>query len=219
MERIRALAQQYSLPRLNELIRRFLYDQLNPGADVPGDAVPLALCPAFYSGSRLSVYHHAIATFYAPSELCNPNGMHHEIIRCNPRWFGGKPRYDTILVETDADAIGLDGMTVARMLVCVSFVHLGVKYDCAIVEWFERERLDHVDEATGMWIVKPELDHNHERAVGLIHIDTIVRACHLIHVYGITEIPRGFDYADSLDAFRRYYVNWYADYHSHEYLC
>ena len=217
VERASTLANTLYIPRLVEYIRRFLFDQLNPDAPVAGDIVDLDGCPYISPYSRISIYRHATATFYAPSELAGPNGMHREIIRSNPRWFGGKPRYDTILIDTDSDAPGLDGMTVARVLAFVSFTYADVKYDCAVVEWFETDG-DGPDIATGMWIVQPELDAAGERVVGLVHVDSIVRACHLIGVYGTTPIPSDFEYMDTLDAFRHFYVNWYADYHAHEIL-
>jgi len=35
------------LPKLQEEIQRFLYDQLYPFADIPGDRVDLCICPDF----------------------------------------------------------------------------------------------------------------------------------------------------------------------------
>ena len=217
VERALTLSETLHIPSLVEYIRRFLFDQLEPNAPVAGDVVDLDECPYFSPQSRISTYRHAIATFYAPSELAGPSGMHREIIRSNPSWFGGKPRYDTILIDTDSDTPGLDGMTVARALAFVSFTNANVKYDCVVVEWFETDG-DAPDASTGMWIVQPELDEAGERVVGLVHVDSIIRACHLIGVYGTTSIPSDFEYTDSLDAFRRFYVNWYADYHAHEIL-
>ncbi|TBU40371.1 hypothetical protein BD309DRAFT_993112 [Dichomitus squalens] len=216
-ERIYILAETLHIPRLHEYMRRFLYDQLEPNAPVAGDIVNIEQCPEISPLTSISVYRHAKATFYAPSELAGPNGMHREIIRCNPRWYGDKARYDTVLVETDSDAIGLEASTVARLRACIAFTYQNVRYECALVEWFEGDG-DAPDPATGMWVVRPELDAAGERVWGIIHIDSIIRACHLVGVYGRTALPTDFDYTDSLDAFRRFYVNWYADYHSHEIL-
>ena len=52
--------------------------------------------------------------------------------------------------------------------------------------------------------------------VGLVHVDSIVCACHLIGVFGSTCMPLNFHFADSLDVFKTFYVNQYADYHSHK---
>ena len=78
--------------------------------------------------------------------------------------------------------------------------------------------LQEPDPVTGMWTVTAELDEDGERVVGVIHIDSIIRACHLIGFYGNATIPLDFDYSDSLDAFHRFYVSWYSDYHAHEIL-
>ena len=50
----------------------------------------------------------------------------------------------------------------------------------------------------------------------VIPLNSIVHACHLIAVYGTTELPDFVHFADSLDAFNSYYVDWYIDYHAHE---
>ncbi|KAI1781964.1 hypothetical protein LXA43DRAFT_907186 [Ganoderma leucocontextum] len=202
-----------SAPTLQTCLRRFLHDQLHPEDDLADD-IPLAECPPFLLDHKLSVFHSATATFYAPSELAGPGGMHSEFIRCSPQWFGSHPRYDTVLVQTDEDAVGMLGMTVARVRLFIFFVYSYVRYNCAYVDWFELES-DEPDPVTGMWVVKPEMLDG-QRATGVVHVDSIVRACHLIGCYGTTKVPKDFHYADTLDAFRRYYVNWFADYHAHE---
>ncbi|KIJ19304.1 hypothetical protein PAXINDRAFT_7797 [Paxillus involutus ATCC 200175] len=68
------VAVEIGQPSLPELICCFLYDQLYPDDDLAGVEVPLAECPVFQG--RVSVYHSASATFYAPSELAGPGGMH-----------------------------------------------------------------------------------------------------------------------------------------------
>ncbi len=75
------------------------------------------------------------------------------------------------------------------------------------------------DEVTGMWIVRPDVHEDGTHDTDVISIDSMVRACHLAPVYGTTPLPPDFRCADSLDAFRRYYVNWYIDYHAHETIC
>lgn len=204
---------EQELPDLDTHLRRFLHDRLYPDTN-PGEDLHLADCPAIPLGTRIAVYHSATATFYAPSELAGPRGMHREIIRCSPRWYGERPRYDTILVCTNPDAFGMLGMAVARVRLFISFVHGYVRYNAAVVEWFELDG-DQPDPVTGMWVVKPERVHG-RRAMGVISLSSIVRSCHLIACYGRTRIPSGFHYADSLDAFRRFYLNWFVDYHSHE---
>ncbi|KAI0370320.1 hypothetical protein BV20DRAFT_944573, partial [Pilatotrama ljubarskyi] len=65
--------------------------------------------------------------------------------------------------------------------------------------------------------VRPEVQHGRP-VMSIVSVDTIVRSCHLIGVYGRTRLPTDFHFTHSLDAFRRYYVNPYADYHVHELL-
>ncbi|TFK79473.1 hypothetical protein K466DRAFT_505488 [Polyporus arcularius HHB13444] len=207
------LADELSQPRLLEHCRRFLRDTLYPELE-PAVDVPLDECPELSLRTRVAVYHSARAVFYAPSEAAGPGGMHQEFIRCTPSWYGGPARYDTVLVQTNPDMAGLSGMTVARVRAFLSFVYEGVRHPCALVEWFELEDVE-PDPVTGMWVVKPEREHG-ERVSAVIPVDSIVRACHLIGVYGRTKIPIGFKYSESLDAFRRYYVNWFVDYHAHE---
>ncbi|KAI0365599.1 hypothetical protein BV20DRAFT_1038871 [Pilatotrama ljubarskyi] len=211
--KVRDLAGALHEPQLLTHIRRFVfcYEHADEDADEP----PLADLPFVWPGGPVSVYHSTSAMFYAPSEAAGPHGMHRKFIRCNPSWYTGMGRYDTVLVNTDGDAVGMDGMTVARVRSFFSFTQDGVLHECALVEWFELDD-DTPDEVTGMWIVRPSLNHHGERVMDVISLESIVRACHLIGVYGTTRLPADFDFTDSLDAFRRYYVNWYADYHAHE---
>ncbi|KAH9846008.1 hypothetical protein C2E23DRAFT_872599 [Lenzites betulinus] len=213
--KIRDLGEILGRPQLLQHIRRFLHRELNPDEDVD-DLLQIDL-PYVWHGARVSVYYSGASTFYAPSEHAGPHGMHREMIRCTPSWYGAYSRYDTVLVTTDQDAIGMDGMTVARVLSFFAFTDSddSVLHQCALVEWFVLD--DEVpDEATGMWVVKPELSGDGERVTDVISIKSIVRACHLIGVYGTTRLPADFAFHDSLDAFNRYYINWYADYHAHE---
>ncbi|KAJ7240912.1 hypothetical protein C8J57DRAFT_1085481 [Mycena rebaudengoi] len=50
----------------------------------------------------------------------------------------------------------------------------------------------------------------------IIHIDTILRGAHLIGIYGADFFPRYFPHSASLDRFKAFYINKYADHHSHE---
>ena len=84
------LAHYINQPQLPEFIQRFLYDRLNPNAEVYGAHVPLDSCPEFSS----SVYVHssARATFYTPGDLCGVGGMHQERIHSVKSWYGGLAR-------------------------------------------------------------------------------------------------------------------------------
>ncbi|EIW51114.1 uncharacterized protein TRAVEDRAFT_137916, partial [Trametes versicolor FP-101664 SS1] len=212
---VNTIAQYLGMPALHELLRRFLREQLFPDFDEPDVVIPLAVCPWLAHSTRVTVHGSAKAVFFAPSELCGAGGMHSEMIRCTPSWRQDGPRRDTVLVQLSDDP-GMYGMAIGRVRAFLSFVYGIVRYECALLEWFEQVG-DGPDPVTGMWVVKPEVLHG-RRALGVVSADSIVRSCHLIPVYGRTRIPATFHFSDSLDAFRRYYVNTYADYHTHELL-
>ena len=140
--------------------------------------------------------------------------MHQEYIRCSPNWYGKQPRYDTVLISTNTEAAGMLGMNVGRVYAFLSFAYEYTRYECALVEWFELDG-DVPDPVTGMWIVKPE-KMGGRRIRSVIPLTMIVRACLLSPVHGRSRMPIAFHFTESLDAFRRYYINWYADYHAHE---
>jgi hypothetical protein len=108
------------------------------------------------------------------------------------------------------------GMMVGRVKVFLAFKHEGIEYPCALVEWFVHTS-DEPDSVTGMWVVEPHLTDG-QRSVGLVHTDFLVRGCQLIGVYGSQFLPADFSFVYTLDSFRRFYVNRYLDYHSHEYV-
>ncbi|KAI9056389.1 hypothetical protein FKP32DRAFT_1586143 [Trametes sanguinea] len=205
------LAAMLDVPDLRDLLRRFLQDQLFPD----DEAVPLAGCPWIPSSTQIAVHHSATAVFFAPSELCGPGGMHSEMIRCTPEWREEGPRRDTVLVQLSDDP-GMQGMAVGRVRAFLSFIYGIAQHECVLVEWFEQDG-DLPDPLTGMWIVKPEMSQG-QRALGIVSVDAVIRSCHLVGVYGNARLPEEFHFSDSLDAFRRYYVNSYADYHMHELL-
>ncbi|KAI0674841.1 hypothetical protein C8Q78DRAFT_1066759 [Trametes maxima] len=202
------LGQKLGIPKLHAMIRRFLRDQLYPGFDEPDEVVPLNACPWILPSTRASCHVSATATFFAPSELGGPNGMHSEIIRCTPKWRKQHPRYDTVLVQLSED-LGFQGMGVGRVRAFISFTYGITLYECALLEWFEVVG-DHPDPVMEM--------AGHHQAMSLVSIDSIVRSCHLIGVYGTSHLPSNFHFTETLDAFKYFYVNHYADYHSFEIL-
>lgn len=205
------LARYLAQPELPHLVRHFLYQSLHPNVD-PGD-FPDNLPDIT---SRISVFHSATALFYAPSDLSGIGGMLKEYIRSSARpWRGGLPRRDCIVAEKDANLPGLRGIYVARVLLWFSFVAGSVTYPCALVHWFSPVS-DHPCDQTGMWVVKPDKDQAGNRVPGVIHVDSILRGVHLIPVYGDDYIPRKVSLENSLDLYKAYYVNKFADHHSHE---
>jgi hypothetical protein len=164
---------------------------------------------------RISVFHSAIATFYSPSDSSGMGGMRRERIRATPEWRGGFGRYDTVFVSEDANAPGMQGLMVARVRLFFSFQAAGVLYPCALVHWFSRTaEVCHPE--TGMWTVERNLDNEGNPVLQVIHLDTILRACHLLPVFGNGRVPRGLHFTDTLDAFQAYYVNKFADHHANE---
>jgi hypothetical protein len=71
------------------------------------------------------------------------------------------------------------------------------------------------DADTGMWKVRPDIRQS-QRWCSVIHLDAFLRGAHLLPIFGHKFLPTNFDYSYSLDAFAGYYVNHFADHHSHE---
>ncbi|KAF8873125.1 hypothetical protein BD779DRAFT_1613705 [Infundibulicybe gibba] len=198
---LKALSQHINQPTLPELTRRFLFDQLNTNR-TPHPTI------------KISVFHSAVATFYAPSDECGLRGMYRERIRSCPMWRKKAPRRDCAFVVQDESKPSMRGMSVVRVHLFFSFYHAGHCYPCALVEWFNtcgRSR----DPITGMWKVQPDI-RNARRFCTVLHLDTFLRGAHLLPAFGSTFIPINFHYIHSLDAFSAYYVNHFADHHSHE---
>jgi len=209
-----ALAVHITQPQFPALLRRFLYGQLNPDAEISPDDVALNLCPLF--NGRISVFHSAVARFFAPSDLCGAGGMYQERIRSNPNWRDEYPRYDTIFVQTDLETDNMKGSVIGRARLFFSFTSDGIRYPCALVEWFTPD--DEPDEDSGMWVVRPEFQGNGQRTLAIIHLDSIARAAHLLPVFGPSFVPDELHFADSLDVYHAYFVNNNIDHHCNEFL-
>jgi hypothetical protein len=72
------------------------------------------------------------------------------------------------------------------------------------------------DEDTTMWEVRLECDQHRQPIVDVISIDTIVRAAHLLPIYGQSRLPEQFNHAQALDRFKSFFVNHFSDHHAHE---
>jgi len=162
--------------------------------------------------STLSIFHLAITTFHAPSNPSNTHGMQHKCIRSTPSWRGHKPRHNCTFIVEDNDKPRMKGLGVMRVLLFFSFEYDNTHYPFALVEWFKKVGLDPV---TGMWVVCPDIVRGRqERSV--VHLDSFLRAAHLVPVFGTHKLPQGFHFTLSLDAFDAYYVNKYIDHHANE---
>jgi hypothetical protein len=178
------------------------------------DALLNGKCPTFVG--TISVFHSAVACFYSPSDLCGAGGMHRERIRSTPNWRGTFARYDTMFIERNPDLDDILGMAIGRARLLFSFKFRGRTHACALVDWFSSYK--EPDDVTGMWVVEPEFQANGRRASSIVDLNCIVRGAHLLPVYGSSFLPEDFHFADSLDAFRAYFVSPYIDHHSHELL-
>ncbi|CDO72719.1 hypothetical protein BN946_scf184990.g2 [Trametes cinnabarina] len=208
------LAHAIAVPTLPDLIRHFLYGQLTPtGRPHDSNNIPIESCPRF--DGNITVFPSAIATYYAPSDPSGPRGMHRERIRSVASWRGGGPRRDCIFVSRDPELPGFRGLLVARARLFFSFKFQGVLYPCVLVSWYS-EVGDQPDADTGMWMVTPDVDEASQPVLDVIHLDTVVRGAHLIGAAGDDIIPHGVGPSHTLDVFRTFYVNKYADHHAHE---
>ncbi|KAG1837670.1 hypothetical protein F4604DRAFT_1692100 [Suillus subluteus] len=192
-QNIPALANELNIPNLAELVQQFLIEQLYPDKDPAQIPSGIMDCPR-YNG-RIQVFHSAVSTFFAPSDLSGVGGMKCEHIRMSPKWRNGHARKDCVFVITDPNIPGMRGMDI-------------------VIQWFNRID-DAPDEDTGMWVVSPSSDGNHAH-YAVIHVEAIFRSAHLIPVYGTEPLPSSIQSHHVLDIFNLFYVNKYADHHAFE---
>ncbi|OCH86315.1 hypothetical protein OBBRIDRAFT_738242 [Obba rivulosa] len=69
-----------------------------------------------------------------------------------------------------------------------------------------------------MWIVKPEyIDQTREQPVlQIIHLDSVVRAAHLMPVFMQDPVPLEVEPHNSLYAYASFYINKYINHHAFE---
>ncbi|KAF7967364.1 hypothetical protein HWV62_34649 [Athelia sp. TMB] len=198
------LQDEIQQPELLDLIADFLHEQLTlPGADLQTSSLPSIQ-------GKIAVHASALAMFYAPSDASGVGGMRRERIRAVPSWRKGPPRYDCVFISTDPDLDGMRGLDIARVQLFFSFKAGGKTYPCALVHWHSRVG-DSPDSTTGMWIVEPDHHPDNSPVLAVIHLDTVVRAAHLIGTYGDSFIPKTITCDTSLDSFYSYYVNKFMD--------
>ena len=208
-QRLNELASYIKQPQFSAALHRFLYF-----VDSPSETqIPDCFVQQKFEG-KIRVHYSATATFYAPSELCGVGGLLRERIRSTPNFHGG-PRRDTVFVELDGDQPGLLGMVIARVLLLFSFHYRRKDHSCALVNWFLRDE-DTPDEHTGLWEVRLERDARRQPVVDVIDVDTIVRAAHLLPIYGQSRVPERFSHFRALDTYQSFFVNHFADHHVFE---
>ncbi|KAJ7659644.1 hypothetical protein DFH06DRAFT_1269123 [Mycena polygramma] len=134
--------------------------------------------------------------------------MLRERIRAVRSWRGGSPQYDCVFVRYDPTLPGFRGLLAARMLLFMSFKYCRRVYPCALVTWYSAIGDEPCPD--------PDNDHRGRCAVVIIHVDSILCGAHLIGIYGRQFLPQHFKYSDSLDRFKAFYINKYADHHAQE---
>ncbi|EIW83868.1 hypothetical protein CONPUDRAFT_119271 [Coniophora puteana RWD-64-598 SS2] len=209
------LAQEVSAPSIIEETRRFLFSTLH-GNDPRlkyNIHIPIEECPR--APFKVTVVNSAVSTFRAPSDNCGTGGLKRERIRATPSWRNEAPRYDCAFLLTNESLPGIFSMDVARVLAFFKFSLQGKTYECAVVHWYGYYS-DERDELTGMYIVQPQYRKDGSRHIAVVDVDTMVRGCHLLPVFGKDTIPEGMTCHDSLDSFDGYYVNRFVDHHAFE---
>jgi len=213
------MAAYINKPELPNLIRKFLhYQQLNDPNASDSD-VSVSTLPTFTK--KLSVHSSASSVYFAPSDPCGIRGLRREQIRSTWQWRQGPPRQDTVLVNTGNGGdtqLPMSGFVVARVLLFFSFTYGGKDYPVALVWWYIlSEDSGHRDEATGMWLIEREY-RNGKPLLQVVHVDTILRAVHLLPYFGRKRVSQAITQDNSLDKYPIYYVNRFADHHSFEIL-
>lgn len=160
--------------------------------------------------------HSATATFFAPSDPSGIGGMHREVIQVAPSWRNSDSRYDCVFVETDQEQHGMRGLHVAQIHLFFSFFFNKKLFSCALIHWFEKMDIN-PDPLTGMWVVEQDFQ-GHTPFLEVIHVNSTLYTAHLIPVYGDDYVPnpKMLRFSQSLDYFKRFYVNKYIDHHAHE---
>ncbi|PSR70653.1 hypothetical protein PHLCEN_2v13458 [Hermanssonia centrifuga] len=214
------LGQHMKYPSLVDHVWRFLYYQAHPNSDCSSTDLELWECPSIPNSQQVLVFHSACTTFYSPSDISGLGGMKSEHICSCPRWRGKKERRNCAFAQKDGSVPGIKGLFIVRVCFFFSFRidgRRGTVYPCAFVEWFKlvgNER----DPVTGMWMVEPDLDSDGIREVSVVHLDSLIRSAHLLAVFGDEFLPTDFHFLYTLDSFRVFYVNQFADHHANELL-
>ncbi|KAF8644289.1 hypothetical protein AX16_008564, partial [Volvariella volvacea WC 439] len=128
------------------------------------------------------------------------------------------PRYDCAYVVEDQEEVGFRGMNVIQVLCFFSFTYDRILYPCAYVRWFKKVSTI-PDRLLGLWQVKVERLNARgggDEVHSIVHLDSMLRAAHLIPNFGSSRIPVNFSYQSTLSTFENFFINSYIDHHSHE---
>ncbi|OCH84269.1 hypothetical protein OBBRIDRAFT_815526 [Obba rivulosa] len=212
-QNVQMLSAYIHQPQLLELIQRFLRVQTQPNASHDSIQIRLDQCP-IYRG-KIYTYHSATATYFAPSDPCGVGGMHREHIRGTPSWYHGSPRFDCVFLEPEQNCDSINRFGIARLKLLFSIKHQSVSYPCALVHWYEVLG-DAPDNRTGMWIIKLKFHdrRRHNPHVSVVHLDTLLRAAHLMPCFGRSAIGVDIRAHYALNRFKAFYLNKYIDHHA-----
>ncbi|EIW75687.1 hypothetical protein CONPUDRAFT_65876 [Coniophora puteana RWD-64-598 SS2] len=209
------LAQEIGAPTIIEETRRFLFSALR--AHDPrlkyNIHIPIEECPR--APMKITVVNSAVSTFRAPSDNCGTGGLKRERIRSTPSWRNEAPRQDCAFLLTNESLPGTLSMDVARILAFFKFNLQGTVYECAVVHWYEYYSNER-DDLTGMYIVQPMYRRDGTRHTAVVDVDTMVRGCHLLPVFGKDPVPEDMTCHQSYDSFDGYYINRFIDHHAFE---
>jgi len=67
-----------------------------------------------------------------------------------------------------------------------------------------------------MWVVEREVTNDGRPIASVIHLDTIIRAAHLLPVFKEGFVSKYLSFTDTLDKFQMVYVNKFVDHHVFE---
>ena len=196
---------------LTRLIQEFIYNQYYPH---------LSMCnfshlPPFYK--KITIYMSTVATFHAPSDPSGIGSMKHECIHAVSHWRKDPGHFNTLFINAAHDNVESDdestsnhgflGLEVARAHLFFSFTHNGVKYPCALVHWFSHMG-DMPSDITGMYIVEPDHLPTGQPVTTVVHLDTIVRATHLLPVFSNhSPLSKHQHHVQTLNSFSEFYIN------------
>ena len=196
------LARFISQPLFSFAFCWFLFNHYHPDSEqVPANIKDL---PSFEG--EIKVYHSAIATYYASSDLCRGGGLQHEFIWSTPSFRGHECR-DTVFVVLDKSKKGMEGMEIVHVLLFYSFQYHWQNFSCALINWFVHD--DEPNHDTGMWTVQMEYDRHGQPPVEVIDVNSIAWGAHLLLVYSSSQVPVNFSHHDALDSFNSFFVNHY----------
>lgn len=207
------IADEIEQPDFTHLIQKFLWDQQHNGSQPDINIPPPLILSAFYE--KITTYPSALSLFHAPSDLSGVGGVRREHIRAVRVWRKGPPRYDTMFINSDSNIEGMRGLEVARARLFFSFSSDGVNYPCALIHWYSHVG-EAPDDTTGMWLVEPDLHPDGSHNASIIHLDSIMRAAHLMPLHCEKSVDPALNHTDTLDSFAYFYINKYIDHHAFE---